>query len=74
MPKLRPLTESERLDAAVQKQIYGEMKVARMNTDDVASRIGVTRNTLYRRIKSPETFTLREIRELKKVFPGVVIE
>ena len=74
MPKIRPLTESERLDKSIKEQLCGKMHVEHMNGEELALKIGVTRNTLYRRIKSPETFTLREIRELKKVFPGVVIE
>lgn len=74
MPKVKPLTENERRDAAIKKQIYGEMKVARMDSEDVANAIGIAKNTLYRRMKSPETLTLREIRAIRKLFPEVVIE
>ena len=74
MPKLRPLTENERRDAAIKKQIYGEMRVAHMDSGAVADAIGIARNTMYRRMKSPETLTLREIRAIRKLFPEVVIE
>lgn len=74
MPKVRPLTENERKDLAVREQLIGKMQTRHINGETLAEMVGVSRNTMYRRIKEPDTLTLKEIREIKKAFPGIVIE
>lgn len=74
MPKLRPLTESARKDAALTEQLWGKMKNAKLSGEEVAKMLGIGKNTFYRRIKNPSDFTLGEIRTLQKIFPGIVIE
>lgn len=74
MPRVKPLTENERKDLAVREQLIGKMQVRHINGETLAEMVGVSRNTMYRRIKEPDTLTLKEIREIKKAFPGIVIE
>ena len=74
MPKVKPLTESERRDAALTEQLWGKMKNAKLSGEEVAKMLGIGKNTFYRRIKHPEDFTLGEIRTLQKIFPGIQIE
>lgn len=74
MPRTRPLTESARKDAALTEQIWGKMKSANLSGEETAKMLGISKNTFYRRIKRPSDFTLREIRTLQKIFPGIIIQ
>lgn len=74
MPKLKPLTESARKDAALAEQLWGKMRTEKISGEQLAQMLGIGKNTFYRRIKCPSDFTLGEIRALKKIFPGIVIE
>jgi|GEM_PF-4777759 len=74
MPKVRPLTETARKDENLSKQLWGEMKVAKVSGEQLAQTLGIGKNTFYRRMKKPSTFTLGELRALQKIFPNIVIE
>ena len=74
MPKVKPLTENERLDKAIAEQVSGKMHTARMSRQDMALALGISVPTLYRRMDNPEELTLREIRIMRRMFPGIVIE
>lgn len=74
MPKVKPLTENERLDKAIAEQVSGKMHTARMSRQDMAFALGISVPTLYRRMDNPEELTLREIRIIRRMFPGVEIE
>lgn len=74
MPKTIPLTEEEQKNNRLVQDIYGLMKVHKLTSDDMAEEMGIGRTTFYRRIQYPETFTLREIRALKKTLPEIQVE
>lgn len=71
MPKIKPLTEREAKNRKIQAELAGQMKFYQKNAEDVAEYLGVSRGTFYRRKSDPETFTLREMRALKTLFPGI---
>ena len=74
MPRIKPLTETQRKDRAFQEQLVGKMKAERITYGELAEILGISVNTLYARRDRPETLTLREQRILKKVFPDIAIE
>lgn len=74
MPRVRPLTETERKNEALVSQIWGCMKVQGFSGETVAEYISIGKNTFYRRMKDPSSFTLGELRSLKKIFPTLNIE
>ena len=74
MPRVRPLTETQRKNESLTRQIWGCMKVKGMSGESVAECLSVGKNTFYRRMKNPSAFTLGELRILKKIFPTLTIE
>ena len=74
MPKVKPLTENERRNAEISAQIYGRIRTEKTNGEEVAKRLGIGKNTFYKRVKHPEQFTLNDIRTLQKIFPGIMIQ
>lgn len=73
MPKVKPLTESERKDKTIKAQLIGLMKVDGITAIDMAARLGVSLNTFYRHRDNPECMTLKEIRIIQQTFPEIVI-
>ena len=73
MPKVKPLTENERRDKAIIEQIAGKMKANRITHKAMADALGISVLTLYRRLENPDTLTLREIRIMERVLPGLAI-
>lgn len=74
MPRVRPLTETDRKNQHVAAQITGMMKAQHIKQADLADMMHCHKHTIYRRINSPETLTLAEIRMLKKIFPDLIVE
>ncbi len=74
MPKVKPLTENERRDRAIIEQIAGKMKVCKVTQRAMADALGISLPTLQRRLKKPEDMTIREIRIMQKILPGLTIE
>ena len=74
MPRVRPLTETDRKNQHVTAQITGMMKAQHIKQTELAAIIHCCPSTVYRRITNPETLTLAEIRRLKEIFPELVIE
>lgn len=74
MPKVKPLTENERRDRAIIEQIAGKMKTCRVTHKAMAAALGISLPTLYRRLEKPETLTLREVRIMTKLLPGLAID
>ena len=74
MPKINPLTSSERLDKQITVQLVGRMKTEKVNSEKMASMMGVSLKTFYRKRDNPEMLTLRDIRAIKEVFPDMRIE
>ena len=74
MPKVKPLTENERKDKAIIEQIAGKMKANRITRKAMADALGISVLTLYRRLENPDTLTLREIRIMEKVLPGLAVK
>lgn len=74
MPKVKPLTESERKDKTIKAQLIGLMKVEKIAPAEMAETLGISLNTFYRHRNEPERLTLREIRIIQNKFPGMKIE
>ena len=74
MPKVKPLTENERKDKAIIEQVEGKMKANRITHKEMAAALGVSVPTLYRRIAKPDDLTIREVRIITKMLPGIAIE
>ena len=74
MPRTTPLTEEGRNNSRLVKDIHGMIKTQKMTIDGLAEDLGIGRTTLYRRLSDPGTFTLNEIRILKKVLPGIQVD
>ena len=51
MPKVY-LTEKDRLCARLAKWVYGEMKVRRLTLEAVATKMGITHQSLSRKLKT----------------------
>jgi hypothetical protein len=50
------------------------MKAEHMSHERLAKMMGISLMTLYRKRDEPEKLTLKEIRILQEIFPGIVIE
>ena len=74
MPRVKPITEAERRNAEISAQIYGRIRTEKTNGEEIAKRLGIGKNTFYKRVKHPDQFTLGDIRALEKIFPGIVIQ
>lgn len=74
MPKVKPLTENERKDRAIIEQVEGKMKANRITHKAMAAALGISLPTLYRRIAKPDDLTIREVRIITKMLPGIAIE
>ena len=74
MPRVKPLTESERKGKAFLQQLYGAMKAHGTTQDRLAKALGISGRTLSRRMNNPDTFTLGEIYTLQKIFPSIEIK
>ena len=74
MPKVKPLTENERKDREIVEQVEGKMKACRITHKAMADALGISVQTLYRRISNPDTLTIREVRIMAKLLPGLAIE
>lgn len=73
MPRIAPLTEEERRNMEFRGELARAMKITRWGNEKTANALGVTVKTLIDRKNHPEKLTLREIRILRKVFPGINI-
>ena len=73
MPRVKPLTEQDRANRKLRAQIVGRMKNESVTYKSVAETLGISVNTVYRRIDKPETFTVGEIWRLKKLLPDLEI-
>lgn len=74
MPRIKPLTESERKDAAVRGELAKFQAELKKDNESVAAYLGITPRTYTSRKKNPSTFTLHETRLLRRLFPGIQIE
>lgn len=74
MPRIKPLTESDRKNAAVRGELAKFQAELKKDNDAVAAYLGITVRTYTNRKNNPSTFTLEEQRRLKRLFPGIVIE
>lgn len=74
MPRVKPLTEQERKNRNLREQLIGGMKNEKLTYKRVAEALGISVNTMYRRVENPETLTLREIRGLNQIFPDLIVE
>lgn len=74
MPKVKPLTENERKDLEIVEQVEGKMKACRITHKAMADALGISLPTLYRRLDKPDSLTIREVRIMAKLLPGIAIE
>ena len=58
----RQLQEDHDADAVLKRRIRATMSVLEMNCSGMATRLGMSAQTFYRRMQEPGTFTLREMR------------
>lgn len=63
MPKMR-LTDNQIQDALIRQAIKGSAGYFQLSPNDQAEIAGVTRATWYRRLNSPSTFSVRELRRM----------
>lgn len=74
MPRVKALTEADRLNRKVQGAIEAGMTENGIrNLDELGERMGMSHGTIYNRMKRPETWTVGEIRKLKRIMPGIEI-
>lgn len=74
MPRVRPLTETDRLNQVFRERLIGLMGSRHISRKKLAELMNVDVNTVYRRVDRPETLRLDEIRRLKEIFPGLIVE
>lgn len=74
MPRIKPLTETELKNRKIMAELAAQMAFEKKKAADVARYLGMSQTTFSRRKNDPGTFTVRELRDLKKIFPGMVIE
>lgn len=74
MPRVKPLTETDRRNALVRKELDGYTAEQQMDDKHLADLLGISTSTLYNRKNDPSSFKLGEIRKLEKLFPGIQIK
>lgn len=74
MPRIKPLTETELKNRKIMAELAAQMAFEKKKAVDVARYLGMSQTTFSRRKNDPGTFTVRELRDLKKIFPRMVIE
>ena len=74
MPKVRPLTQQQREKAEddanneyIRQQILGILAYCGITQTTLAPSMGITRPTLHRRMKDPSTFTLSDLRKIRRI-------
>ena len=79
MPKLRLTPEQRRAqeweaaDRELAQRIYGWLGITGHSLAEMGEMIGCSKGTMYNRVKSPETFTLEELRKLSNIIGEVRI-
>lgn len=74
MPRVKPLTETDRRNALVRKELNDHTSEQQMDDKHLADLLGISLSTLYNRKNDPSSFKLGEIRKLEKLFPGIQIK
>lgn len=80
MPKVRPLTEQQRMikrNESLDDQIRGEvakyLKANRVSLDRLCKSMGMCKVTLMQKLKCPDKFRLDEIRRLQQIMGSAEI-
>lgn len=73
MPKIRPLTETDRKNIVLVAEIARGMAYYKKKNEEMAEALGMSNTTWARRKKYPGTFTLEELRKIKNMLPGTEI-
>lgn len=71
MPRVKPLTETDRRNALVRKELDSYTAEQQMDDKHLADLLGISLSTLYNRKNNPSSFKLGEIRKPEKLFPGI---
>jgi hypothetical protein len=66
MPKLKP-TDKQKMNCIIEGTIAYYLKVNRKDKEYLATKLRISRSTMFNRVNKPETFTLEELRTLIKV-------
>ena len=74
MPKTSIQTENDRKDRMIREQLYGKMKAGNISVERMADILGVSVKTFYRLRNEPERMTVRDLRNIQRVFPDFRIE
>lgn len=70
MPRIKPLTMAEQRKKDFDSELAYALKYDCKNVTQVYESIGFSRTTWYRRRKRPETFTMDELRKMKRILPS----
>lgn len=73
MPRVKPLTETERKNRALLGMIAMGMANEGKTNEEMAKSMGMSYGTWMRRKRTPEEFTVRELRKMKAILPGIEI-
>lgn len=73
MPRIAPLTEEERRNTEIRGELARAMVVTHWDNEKTADALGISVKTLIDRKNHPEKLNLREIRILRRIFPGINI-
>ena len=67
MPKLR-MTREQVLDSCLRQAISGSAGYFQLNADRQAEIAGIKRATWYRRLRTPEEFSVKELRQMVRAY------
>lgn len=74
MPKTSAQTENDRKDRFIREQLYGKMKARNISSERMADEMGISLRTFYRLRNEPERMTVRDLRNIQRVFPDFRVE
>lgn len=74
MPKTATQAENDRKDRFIREQLYGKMKARNISSERMADEMGISLRTFYRLRNEPERMTVRDLRNIQRVFPDFRVE
>ena len=74
MQKTPQQIENDRKDKFIREQLYGKMKARNISSERMADEMGISLRTFYRLRNEPERMTVRDLRNIQRVFPDFRIE
>lgn len=72
MPRIKPLTEQDRIGRQIKAAIEAGMALAGKRTyQELAAAAGIQYDTICRRMRDPNKFKAGELIRIKRALPGV---